>query len=530
MLDLTVRSTLLLAAAFLVVATLRRAPAAARHLVWATALAGLLVLPALPAVVPSWTIAVPAAALPSVAGVRPPEAQTPSRVATAAPAEAAPAEAIGPTAEGVTTERTPIVRARTDGSTWLWWALWSLWGLGAALVISRVGVGMWRLHSALRATQLINDPAWTALADRVAHRFGVGRPIGLHRGSAGVVPVTSGILRPVIILPADADDWDLERRRLVLTHEIAHVRRLDVLTHIVGQIAVALFWFHPLVWVAAARMRLERERACDDLVLAAGVRPSRYAEDLLELAQTLGGESVPAAAALAMARRTELEGRLLAILDGAISRRPLGWPRIASAMAVAAVAIVALAVVRPVPARAASSHESVGHRLPGARAEEVVLADSASAAAGQTSEIVKRRMLLAVALHHSTSDTVRRALFNAMATVRADSDRRTILLGSLGRGTSDDATVAEVVRATMGMTSDADRSAVLLAVLGELRARTVGRRADIGDHAIAQLSIASAGTLTSTAAKTRVLREVVRGGWLTKGDVQRRFKICVAKA
>ncbi|HWZ58403.1 MAG TPA: M56 family metallopeptidase [Gemmatimonadaceae bacterium] len=593
MLDLTVRGTLLLAVAFLVVAALRRAPAAARHLVWATALAGLLILPALPAVVPSWTVAVPAVAVPGLAGMAFPEAPDVARVANAPVgdgvvsrtrdmgavhtrtyhrrstsrrqvAELTPvigggaSEAAGQRSEAV---GATVLRASPGGSrqgaiaAWVWWVLW---GLGAAAVMARLAFGLWRLRAALRMSRPIDDPAWTRLVQAAARRFGVHRPIVLYRGSAGVVPITSGILRPVIILPADADAWDEERRQLVLTHEIAHVRRLDVLTHIVGQLAVAVFWFHPLAWIAAARMRLERERACDDLVLAAGARPSRYAGDLLELAQTLRGGTVPAAAALAMARRTEIEGRLLAILDGAVCRRPLGARRIAPALAVAAVAIGALAVVRPVTASPATPRESRAHGHPG---DDLILADAASAAGRVTSEVAKRQRLLEVALRHSTADTVRRALFGAIATMRSDVERRKVLLGTLGRGTRDDDTVAEVVRAAGAMTSDVEKSrvlrtvagvdhladtavrtaffaatntiasntertAVLLAVLGEVRARA---ERTVVDDAIARRSIASVRTLTSIPDKTRVLREVVRSGWLTKGDVQRQFNICVSK-
>jgi beta-lactamase regulating signal transducer with metallopeptidase domain len=404
---------------------------------------------------------------------------------------------------------------------------WVLWAVGAVIVMARLGLGMLRLRATVRGTRPIDDPAWTALVREIARRFGVRRPIALYRGSAGVVPVTSGIARPLIIMPADADAWDDERRRLVLTHEIAHVRRFDVLTHIIGQVAVALFWFHPLAWIAAARMRLERERACDDLVLAAGVRPSRYAGDLLELAEALGGGSVPAAAALAMARRTEIEGRLLAILDGAVSRGPLGARRIASALAGAVVVICALAVVQPVTA-------------------------SPAAVRGREARSHERR---------ESNDAIRRALLAAVATARTDADRRKLLFGSLGHGTRDAAMVADVVRATEAMRDDAeksmvlrtvagvdhlsepvvrtaffeatntiksgaDRAAVLLAVLGEVRARDERRAAADSEPAVS-LTIASVQTMTSKAAKVRVLREIVRAGWLTKEDVLRQFKICV---
>jgi beta-lactamase regulating signal transducer with metallopeptidase domain len=86
--------------------------------------------------------------------------------------------------------------------------------------------------------------------------------------------VTIGILRPVILLPADAVSWPVERRALVLAHELAHVGRFDTLTQLMAQVAVALFWFDPLLWLAARRMGVEREFACDDAGLREGSAPS----------------------------------------------------------------------------------------------------------------------------------------------------------------------------------------------------------------------------------------------------------------
>jgi beta-lactamase regulating signal transducer with metallopeptidase domain len=92
-----------------------------------------------------------------------------------------------------------------------------------------------------------------------------------------VGPLTLGVFQPVVLIPADARDWNLERRRVVILHELAHIRRYDVLTQICAQVVCAMYWYHPLVWIAARRMRFERETACDDLVLTAGVRASTYA-------------------------------------------------------------------------------------------------------------------------------------------------------------------------------------------------------------------------------------------------------------
>src|SRR6185436_10190982 len=111
--------------------------------------------------------------------------------------------------------------------------------------------------------------------------------------------------------------------RVVLLHELAHVRRRDCLWQWIMQLACAIYWFHPLIWIAAKRLQNERERACDDLVIAAGAKASDYAEHLLAIASGLQSNAFAAYAAIAMARRSALEGRLLAILEPGANRRRL---------------------------------------------------------------------------------------------------------------------------------------------------------------------------------------------------------------
>jgi HEAT repeat protein len=111
----------------------------------------------------------------------------------------------------------------------------------------------------------------------------------------------------------------------VLMHELAHVRRKDLFGHTLGRIACAVYWFHPLVWTAAKRLRSESERACDDLALMCGTRAADYAEHLLDIVTSVRGDRTPMVA-LAMARRKEFEGRMLAILDPQARRSiPSRW-------------------------------------------------------------------------------------------------------------------------------------------------------------------------------------------------------------
>ena len=164
------------------------------------------------------------------------------------------------------------------------------------------------------------------------------------------MPMASGIFKPSVLMPEDANRWPLERLRIVLLHELAHVKRRDCLTHVIVQLACALYWFNPLAWIAARHVRTERERACDDLVLACGTRGPDYAEELLEIARVMRGGRYPAllaGATLAMAHRSQLEGRLIAILDPKVPRAAVSRLRTALTAVGVACALAPLAAMQP---------------------------------------------------------------------------------------------------------------------------------------------------------------------------------------
>jgi hypothetical protein len=135
------------------------------------------------------------------------------------------------------------------------------------------------------------------------------------------LPVVWGIFRCRVLLPAAAPQWSGEQLRSVLLHELGHIQRRDTMAQLLAQIACALYWFNPLVWFAAWRLGVERERACDDLVLASGVRPSAYAGHLLEVVTGLSPARWMQSCGLAMARKSSLEGRLVAVLCENRNRR-----------------------------------------------------------------------------------------------------------------------------------------------------------------------------------------------------------------
>jgi beta-lactamase regulating signal transducer with metallopeptidase domain len=347
---------------------LRKRSASSRHAVWTAAVVGHLAIPALVLTLPAWRMPVlPAApwiqpaSAPSVLSVPDRPSSTSGSAVTpksaAEPAVSSPATTPAVSAPGTApqSEKTgasvPSTSANKLAPVGFIPIVASIWFAGALLVLLRLAIGTWRVNQLSRDGVRVEDGVWLSLAQRLANRLGVTRPLILLRGERLAVPVTWGIVYPAVLLPQDADTWTEERRRFVLVHEMAHVKRFDALTQLLAQLALAVFWFDPLVWVAAHQMRMEREHACDDYVLRDGTAPSLYAGELLEMVRSIGtpthDRAAPAFAALAMARRSEFEGRMLAILDPRLDRKSLQKRGTLMTAVIVALLTFPLAALRP---------------------------------------------------------------------------------------------------------------------------------------------------------------------------------------
>jgi TonB family protein len=175
-------------------------------------------------------------------------------------------------------------------------------------------------------------------------RIGV-KSVAFAESDRVAMPITWGVLRPMILLPRSRSEWPPERMRLVLAHELIHVQQRDCLIQLLMQFVCCLYWFHPLMWLGAAQFRKERERACDDGVLNLGVAGPEYAGHLLELVRTLKTGARPSLA-VAMAHQSNLESRLVALLDVKVNRKKLGRTATVLATLAAVCLMLPLASVR----------------------------------------------------------------------------------------------------------------------------------------------------------------------------------------
>jgi TonB family protein len=281
-----------------VVACLKKSSAASRHFVWAAAVFASLALPLLTSVLPAWrstTVARAAAIL----------APTPYVDI------AQPSELVSPMS----------IDAATSAFHVAPWLI-ALWALGAIALGARLFVGWSRAVASSKSARVMHDANWNRDIAAIAKSLRVRRPVRLLESvSPDAMPVTWGSLRPTILLPSGASDWSQERRRIVLSHELAHIARGDWLLQICAEVSRAIYWFHPLAWGTAAALRHESERACDDIVLNSGVAAEDYAGELLDLARNLTNVPARICPALAIARTTNLERRFAAMLNPSLNRR-----------------------------------------------------------------------------------------------------------------------------------------------------------------------------------------------------------------
>lgn len=178
-----------------------------------------------------------------------------------------------------------------------------------------LAIGIFRLRVLTKQCQSMDNDRIYTLFISLKRQLGIRRSVRLLQTFKREMPMTWGIFRSVLLLPCEAQHWSKDRLRAVLCHELAHIQRQDCLTQLLALIVRALYWFHPLVWWTVAKLCMDQEQACDDVVLSTNVKPTDYAEHLLALTARCPSMPFSSTVALAMSRASRLERRLLAMLE-----------------------------------------------------------------------------------------------------------------------------------------------------------------------------------------------------------------------
>ena len=243
----------------------------------------------------------------------------------------------------------PASRLPLTGAGWLA-GIWTAVAVALAVRLA-VGFGYVKLlcHSSIR----VCDGPIRAVLDEAARMLGVRRPVRIALSRAHHGPVLAGVLRPVILLPEDLPrTLEPDPLRLVLAHELAHVRRWDNLVLLLQRLAEIVFFFHPVVWLCGWAMRREAEAACDDAVIEAGIAydphlRESYASSLTCVAEMRCGITRKLLVNTFAAAESHFARRVKRILSGRGGRMTIGVTMVSFGVLVA-IACVGLPTAAPI--------------------------------------------------------------------------------------------------------------------------------------------------------------------------------------
>ena len=223
------------------------------------------------------------------------------------------------------------------------WAFYLLiaWGTIASLLLARLSLSLWHIAKLCRSSTVV-DSASLEPTLRAVWIEASSREVELRVSEKIRVPAAIGFLRPAVIIPTwTLEELPAEELKVILLHELAHLRRWDDCTNLAQKVLKALFFFHPAVWWIESKLTLEREMACDDAVLAQTTNPRAYARSLLSLAERVGLGKGIALAQAALGRAHQTSQRIMQILDAGRPKATRVWkPALGLVTAMSAVAII----------------------------------------------------------------------------------------------------------------------------------------------------------------------------------------------
>lgn len=316
--QIAVKGSIMLTVALLAGLFLRKLAAARRYSIWITVLIALAVLPMAIWMLPNWRVLpktpdldwpifeveVPVTIKPASGSTLPASSTLSPRLPTSSlrPASAPPAHHNSAASWPTTVETLPVI-----------------WLAVVVIFLLRLAWSVWHLRCLERS---LSDGRCELLSV-IAKKSGLKRLPRLLIGPSDAVPMVWGVFRPRLLLPAGFQSWPEGKLRGVLLHELSHLRRGDPAALWLAQWVKALHWFNPLAWMTVAQLRADQECACDDAVLRQGLRPSEYAQHLLDLSRHTRVAPGLALCALTITRSAPVEARVKAILNPQCRREGL---------------------------------------------------------------------------------------------------------------------------------------------------------------------------------------------------------------
>lgn len=191
----------------------------------------------------------------------------------------------------------------------------AVWLVGVVVLLGRLVIGHIIMRGLIRRGEIARSPEISRMVEHLSLRLNLSQSVRVLFSDRLSTPVAAGLWRHTVVLPAYARDWSADAMEMALTHELAHIRRHDLLWSLIASVAAAIYWFNPLVWVCRRWLVREAERACDDFVVVGGASARSYAEMLLNIARGISGKRLVAPLGVHMTRKSELEGRLMSILS-----------------------------------------------------------------------------------------------------------------------------------------------------------------------------------------------------------------------
>jgi TonB family protein len=283
----TIKASVILASAILITIRWKSSSAGTKYLILSLAIASVLVLPFLSVILSAW--------LPNIV----------SQVSI-----------VGSTSSFLLNVANDAISTQ-ETSAFLHWSevVVLLWLGGVALRVLWLLAGTTKKLFVVKDAYPVDNVRINGLLSTCRNKAGVRHEVRLLESKRAKLPFTCGWFRPAIILPpylAEMSHNDLEA---IFLHELAHVKRWDTLFSAIALVVSVINWFNPLVWISLRRLYLERERACDDYVLKAGIKAPDYAELLLNLTRLTNTRKSLFPVGTAMARKTYVPDRIKSVLS-----------------------------------------------------------------------------------------------------------------------------------------------------------------------------------------------------------------------